>query len=95
MAGFPAIFNETRGEGMMSNGTGSLLILLFVLIAFPVLFAALWVGVKLMMSFICGWGRLAKQYPAFGPPPAGAVLRHVTGMFGVASYKRVLTVITT
>ena len=79
----------------MSNSTGTLLVLLLVLIAFPIFFSALWVGITLLMSFIGGWGRLAKQYPAFGPRPTGAVLRHVTGMFGVASYKRVLTVITT
>ena len=79
----------------MSNSTGTLLVLLLVLIAFPIFFAALWVGITLLMSYIGGWGRLAKQYPAFGPPPTGAVLRHVTGMFGVANYKRVLTVTTT
>lgn len=79
----------------MSNSTGTWLVLLLVLIAFPIFFSALWVGITLLMSFIGGWGKVAKQYPAFGPPPTGAVLRHVTGMFGVASYKRVLTVITT
>ena len=66
-----------------------------MLIAFPIFFSALWVGITLLMSFIGGWGKVAKQYPATERPSSGAVLQHVTGMFGVASYKRVLTVITT
>lgn len=94
MAGFPAILSS-KGTGIMGNGTGSLLILLLVLIAFPIFFSALWVGITLLMSYIGGWGKVAKQYPALGPPPTGAVLRHVSGMFGMANYKRVLTVITT
>jgi len=79
----------------MSNGTGSLLILLFVLVAFPIFFTILWVGITLLMSFIGGWGKVAKRYPALDRPRDGVVLTRVTGMFGVARYKFVLTVITT
>lgn len=79
----------------MSNGTGTWLILLFVLVAFPLFFTILWVGITLLMSFIGGWGKVAKRYPASERPATGAVLGRVTGMFGVARYKFVLTVITT
>ncbi|MDB5553684.1 MAG: hypothetical protein JWL86_3668 [Rhizobium sp.] len=79
----------------MSNGTGTWLILLFVLVAFPIFFTILWVGITLLMSFIGGWGKVAKQYPASERPKGGVVLPRVTGMFGVARYKFVLTVITT
>jgi hypothetical protein len=79
----------------MSNSTGTWLILLFVLVAFPVFFTILWVGITLLMSFIGGWGKVAKRYPAIERPQDGAVVGRVTGMFGVARYKFVLTVITT
>ena len=79
----------------MNNGQNTLLIVLFVLVAFPIFFTALWVGITLLMSFIGGWGRVGKSYAAAGKPSGGRLLRHVTGMFGVASYKHVLTVITT
>jgi hypothetical protein len=91
---FPPFLYQT-GKVSMSNGTGTWLVLLFVLIAFPIFFSVLWVSITLIMSFIGGWGKVAKQYPASERPATGAVLAHVTGMFGVASYKRVLTVITT
>ena len=79
----------------MSNGTGNLLTLLLVLIAFPIVFTALWLGVTYLMSWIGGWGRLASIYPAEMKPNEGHTLRHVTGMFGMARYKNVLTTITT
>lgn len=79
----------------MQDGQNTLLIALFVLVAFPVFFSALWVSITLLMSFIGGWGRLGKSYAATGRPSDGRVLRHVTGMFGMARYKHVLTVITT
>jgi hypothetical protein len=79
----------------LSTGTETALIVLFILIIFPIFFTALWVGITLIMSFVGGWGRVGKQYAATEAPPAGRVLKHVTGMFGVARYKHVLTVITT
>jgi hypothetical protein len=79
----------------MSNSTGTWLTLLFVLIAFPIFFSILWVGITLLMSFIGGWGKVAKVYAATERPADGAELKRVTGMFGVARYKFVLTVITT
>lgn len=79
----------------MNEGQNTALIVLFVLVAFPIFFSALWIGVTLLMSLIGGWGRLGKSYAAAGRPAGGRVLRHVTGMFGMARYKHVLTVITT
>lgn len=79
----------------MSTGTTTALTVLFILIIFPIFFTALWIGVTLTMSFVGGWGRVGKQYAATGAPPLGRALKHVTGMFGVARYKYVLTVITT
>lgn len=78
----------------MSTGTETGLIVLFILIAFPIFFTGLWVGITLLMSWIGGWGKVGKQYAAVGEPPQGRVLRHVTGMFGMTRYKNVLTVIT-
>lgn len=79
----------------MSSGTTTGLIVLFVLIVFPIFFTALWVSITLLMSFIGGWGKVGKRYAATGTPPQGRVLKHVMGMFGMARYKHVLTVITT
>lgn len=93
MAGLPAIFFE--GDLRLSTGTETGLIVLFILIAFPIFFSALWIGITLLMSFIGGWGKVGKKYGATGAPPQGRVLKHVTGMFGMTRYKNVLTVITT
>ena len=79
----------------MSSSTATWLTLLFVLVVFPIFFTALWIGITLLMSFIGGWGRVAKVYAATERPDGGAELKNVTGMFGVARYKFVLTVITT
>lgn len=79
----------------LSTGTTTALTVLFILIVFPIFFTALWVSVTLLMSFIGGWGKVGKQYPATGGPPQGRALKHVTGMFGMARYKYVLTIITT
>ncbi|MGV3548527.1 hypothetical protein [Rhizobium sp.] len=79
----------------MTTGTTTVLIVVFILIAFPIFFTLLWVSITLLMSWIGGWGRVGKRYAATGVPPQGAVLKHVTGMFGVTRYKHVLTVITT
>ena len=92
MAGLPAIF--MKGDAMES-GTNTAMIVVFVLVAFPFFFTAMWVGVTLLMSLIGGWGRVAKHYPAAAKPEGGRELRYVTGMFGMARYKHVLTVITT
>ena len=78
----------------MSTGTTTALTVLFILIVFPIFFGALWVGITLAMSYIGGWGKVGKQYAATGAPPPGRVLKSVTGMFGMARYKYVLTVIT-
>ena len=79
----------------MNNGTNTALIVVFVLVLFPIFFAGLWIGITLLMSFIGGWDRVGKHYPAAGRPAGGRELRGVTGMFGVASYRHVLTVIST
>jgi hypothetical protein len=62
---------------------------------FPIFYTALWVGITMLMSFIGGWGKVGRVYAATGERPQGSVLRNVTGMFGMARYKYVLTVITT
>ena len=79
----------------LSTGTETALVVLFILIVFPIFFTALWVGITLLMSFIGGWGKVGKVYPATGIPAQGSALKNVTGMFGMARYKYVLTVITT
>ena len=78
----------------MSTGTTTALTVLFILIVFPVFFTALWVSITFAMSYIGGWGKVGRQYPAAGAPPLGRALKNVTGMFGMARYKYVLTVIT-
>lgn len=79
----------------MSTGTETALIVLFVLIIFPIFFTALWIGITFFLSFVGGWGRVGKLYAATGVPPQGRALKNVTGMFGIARYKYVLTIITT
>ena len=79
----------------MEGAVNTTWIVLFILVAFPIFFSALWIGITLAMSFIGGWRNLARHYPAAEKPLDGRELRHVTGMFGVASYKHVLTVVTT
>jgi hypothetical protein len=79
----------------MEGTANTTLIVLFVLVAFPIVFSALWIGITLVMSFIGGWRVLSEHYAASGKPAGFPELRRVTGMFGVASYKHVLTVITT
>lgn len=79
----------------MENAVGTTLLVLFIFVAFPIFFGALWIGITLAMSFIGGWHQLAKHYAATGQPVGGRGFPRVTGMFGVASYKHVLTVITT
>jgi hypothetical protein len=79
----------------MEGAANTTWIVLFILVVFPIFFSALWIGVTLAMSFIGGWRNLARHYPAAEKPLDGRELRHVTGMLGVASYKHVLTVVTT
>ena len=79
----------------MSNGTATGMVLLFVVVVFPIFFTTLWISITWLMSFIGGWGRVAKRYPAIARPDEGLMLRRVTGMFGMARYKLVLTTITT
>ena len=79
----------------MEGTANTTLIVLFVLVAFPIVFSALWIGITLLMSFIGGWRNLARHYAATGKPVGGREFRHLTGMFGMASYKHVLTVVVT
>ena len=79
----------------MGSTTGTWLTLLFVAVVFPIFFTALWIGITYLMSLIGGWGRVAERYPAGDSPPEGAILKKVTGMFGMARYRGVLTVVTT
>lgn len=79
----------------MSNGTATASVLLFILVVFPIFFVAMWTLTTWLMSLLGGWGRVGRAYPAEGRPTQGRVLGGVTGMFGVARYKFVLTVITT
>lgn len=79
----------------MEDAANTTAIVLFILVVFPIFFSALWIGITLGMSFIGGWRTVAKFYTAAGRPVGGREFRRVTGMFGVASYKHVLTVVTT
>ena len=79
----------------MSDSLSTTLLVAFIVVVFPIVLGTLWIGVTLFMSLVGGWRRLGKLYPAPLPLPTGRRLSGVTGMFGVASYKRVLTVTTT
>jgi hypothetical protein len=79
----------------MSSTTSMALIVAFVLVGFPLAFGALWIFITRLMSFIGGWDRVGQHFAAPKGRPDGRMLRRVTGMFGIARYKAVLTVITT
>lgn len=79
----------------MEGADNTTAIVLLVIVVFPIFFAALWIGITQLMSFIGGWRNLAKLYPAAGKPVGGREFHRVSGMFGMASYKHVLTIVVT
>lgn len=74
--------SETSGWG----------VLLFVLVALPVFFVALWTGIVWLLSVLGGWREMARAYPA-ERRPEGDVFRGVSAMFGFVSYSYLLTVV--
>jgi hypothetical protein len=75
-------------------GLSTWLILALVIIIWPVFFIALWSGIVMLMSFTGGWRRLARSYRATEQPTGGNSVPYVTGMVGMARYKRLLKVTT-
>ena len=67
-------------------------VLLFVLIAFPIVFAALWTGIVWLLSALGGWREMARIYPATRRPD-GVLFKGVSAMFGFVSYSYLLTVV--
>lgn len=69
------------------------LLVVFIVVAFPVFFSALWVSITFILSRLGGWHRISLRYAASGKPEAGKEIHFLTGMFGLVSYRLVLTVI--
>jgi hypothetical protein len=76
-----------------STGLSMWLVMALVIVIWPIFFIALWVGIVMLMSLIGGWRRLARLYRA-ERPAGGNATPYVTGMIGMARYKRLLTVTT-
>lgn len=68
------------------------LILALIIVVWPVFFIALWSGIVFSMSFLGGWRRLARRYGTTERPAGARSFSHVTGMVGIARYRKVLTV---
>ncbi|MBX9456402.1 MAG: hypothetical protein KL863_10495 [Rhizobium sp.] len=77
----------------MNDGTNRALLIVFIVVAFPVVFTALWVSITFVLSRVGGWHRVARRYAANGKPAGGKEIHYLTGMVGVVSYRLVLTVI--
>lgn len=75
-----------------STGLSTWLTLALVIVVWPVFFGGLWAGVMLLMSAIGGWRRLARRYRAARLPEGRRIIRGATGMVGLSSYKRIMTV---
>jgi hypothetical protein len=67
-------------------------IVLWLLPAFALLFAGVWVGVCLLLANVGGWGRLAAAYRADAPQAeaAEASYRRQSGAIGWVNYNSVL-----
>lgn len=44
--------------------SGGMPLVMFIVPAFLVFFSALWLSITALLSFLSGWGKLAKRYPA-------------------------------
>lgn len=75
-----------------TTGLSTWLLLALIILVWPVFFGGLWTFVLMSMSFIGGWRRLARRYRATRPPEGRRAIRGMTGMVGITSYNRVLTV---
>lgn len=75
-----------------TTGLSTWLLLALIILVWPVFFGGLWTFVLMSMSFIGGWRRLARHYRTVRPPKGRRVIRGATGMVGLTSYNRVLTV---
>jgi hypothetical protein len=79
---------------MNSPEPAPLSLLIGILAAFPILFSAMWWFVCQVLSTLGGWRRVARVYPAPGPPE-GKVFSGQQGRMGMANYKGTLTFHTT
>ena len=79
----------------MPHSTGPTLWLLVALIilVWPLFFIALWSAIVYGMSRLGGWHRLARTHGSAALAPEGRIYQAITGMIGISSYKRVLTII--
>lgn len=59
-------------------------LILLILLAFPVVFVAMWSGVLLLLGVVSGWRGLARRHATAHPPPPGAetVTRAALGLVG-------------
>lgn len=64
---------------------------LFIVLLFPIAFAAIWFGVMWILSFAGGWHALGTRYAHPRPIPASAV-SGISGMVGWVGYNHVLKV---
>jgi hypothetical protein len=77
-----------------SSGLSMWLIVGLIIIVWPIFFIALWSAIVFLMSVLGGWSRLARTYRTDEQPGGGKTISHVTGMVGIASYKKVLSITT-
>lgn len=70
------------------------LIVVPIIIVWPIFFLALWSAILFFMSAAGGWRRLARTYATADAPVGGRTFSGITGMIGVARYKRTLIVTT-
>ena len=64
-------------------------LLLFILVAFPIAFTAIWSFVCVLMSLVGGWWRLSGRFRTALPAPVPTESGFYAGM-GLANYKQVL-----
>lgn len=65
----------------------------FLLVLFPVAFVALWCGVSVLIAFVGGWSRLAREFRATDKP-AGNAFYLQGGSVGMTQYKGCLVIYT-
>ncbi len=77
---------------MTGDAPGEGVLVVFVPLAFAVVFPLLWCGIVKLVSVLGGWSALAARYPAGGARPARS-WGMKSGTFGnFANYRGVLTV---
>lgn len=77
---------------MQQAGVTTWLMVALIIIVWPVFFIVLWSGIIFLMSVLGGWRRLARRYRTTEKPVGSKSYPFVSGMVGIARYKRVLTI---